>query len=489
LLDLGGRALIHQYKSNGYNIVLDVNSGMIHVVDDLAYDIIEMYENNSKENIIAAMVEKYTQPENMKKVVEQYRKEDFTEHVESLVRQIMEVIMDVEQLKKEGSLFTKDVYEDYIKDFKSRSTVVKALCLHIAHDCNLACKYCFAEEGEYKGGRALMSLEVGKRALDFLIENSGNRRNLEVDFFGGEPLMNFDVVKELVRYGREQEKLHNKNFRFTLTTNGILLNDEVMEFVNSEISNVVLSIDGRKEVNDRMRPSRNGKGSYDLILPKYLKLAESRKQTNYYVRGTFTHNNLDFAEDVKHLAELGFRQISVEPVVAPPEEDYAITEEDLPILFEEYDKLAEYILKRRKEGKDFNFFHFMIDLSGGPCVAKRLSGCGSGTEYLAVTPWGDLYPCHQFVGIPEYLMGNVFEGIKRTDIREEFKGCNVYSKEKCRGCFAKFYCSGGCAANSYNFHGSIHDAYDIGCKLQKKRVECAIMIKAAEMTEESSLLC
>lgn len=476
--------MIHQYKSNGYNIVLDVNSGMIHVVDDLAYDIIEMYENNSKENIIAAMVEKYTQPENMKKVVEQYRKEDFTEHVESLVRQIMEVIMDVEQLKKEGSLFTKDVYEDYIKDFKSRSTVVKALCLHIAHDCNLACKYCFAEEGEYKGGRALMSLEVGKRALDFLIENSGNRRNLEVDFFGGEPLMNFDVVKELVRYGREQEKLHNKNFRFTLTTNGILLNDEVMEFVNSEISNVVLSIDGRKEVNDRMRPSRNGKGSYDLILPKYLKLAESRKQTNYYVRGTFTHHNLDFAEDVKHLAELGFRQISVEPVVAPPEEDYAITEEDLPILFEEYDKLAEYILKRRKEGKDFNFFHFMIDLSGGPCVAKRLSGCGSGTEYLAVTPWGDLYPCHQFVGIPEYLMGNVFEGIKRTDIREEFKGCNVYSKEKCRGCFAKFYCSGGCAANSYNFHGSIHDAYDIGCKLQKKRVECAIMIKAAEMTEE-----
>lgn len=480
--------MIHQYKSNGYNIVLDVNSGMIHVVDDLAYDIIEMYENNSKENIIAAMVEKYTQPENMKKVVEQYRKEDFTEHVESLVRQIMEVIMDVEQLKKEGSLFTKDVYEDYIKDFKSRSTVVKALCLHIAHDCNLACKYCFAEEGEYKGGRALMSLEVGKRALDFLIENSGNRKNLEVDFFGGEPLMNFDVVKELVRYGREQEKLHNKNFRFTLTTNGILLNDEVMEFVNSEISNVVLSIDGRKEVNDRMRPSRNGKGSYDLILPKYLKLAESRKQTNYYVRGTFTHHNLDFAEDVKHLAELGFKQISVEPVVAPPEEDYAITEEDLPILFEEYDKLAEYILKRRKEGKDFNFFHFMIDLSGGPCVAKRLSGCGSGTEYLAVTPWGDLYPCHQFVGIPEYLMGNVFEGIKRTDIREEFKGCNVYSKEKCRGCFAKFYCSGGCAANSYNFHGSIHDAYDIGCKLQKKRVECAIMIKAAEMTEESSLL-
>ena len=477
--------MVHQYKSNGYNIVLDVNSGMIHVVDDLAYDIIEMYESNSKETIITAMVEKYTQPEFMKLIVEKGdNKGDFTENVESLVRQIMEVMMDVEQLKKEGSLFTKDVYEDYIKEFKSRSTVVKALCLHIAHDCNLACRYCFAEEGEYKGGRALMSLEVGKKALDFLIENSGSRRNLEVDFFGGEPLMNFDVVKELVRYGREQEKLHNKNFRFTLTTNGVLLNDEVMEFANKEISNVVLSIDGRKEVNDRMRPSRNGKGSYDLILPKYLKLAESRKQTNYYVRGTFTHNNLDFSEDVKHLAELGFKQISVEPVVAQPEEPYAITEEDLPVLFEEYDKLANYILERSRVGKEFNFFHFMIDLSGGPCVAKRLSGCGSGTEYLAVTPWGDLYPCHQFVGMTEYLMGNVFEGINRSDLREEFKGCNVYAKEKCRSCFAKFYCSGGCAANSYNFHGNINDAYDIGCELQKKRVECAIMIKAAGQTTE-----
>lgn len=484
LLELGGRRLVHQYKSNGYNIVLDVNSGMIHVVDDLAYDIIGMYENNSKENIIAAMVEKYTNPEYMKLIVEKCCKENFTENIESLVRQIMEVMMDVEQLKREGSLFTKDVYEDYIKEFKSRSTVVKALCLHIAHDCNLACSYCFAEEGEYKGRRALMSYEVGKRALDFLIENSGNRRNLEVDFFGGEPLMNFEVVKELVRYGREQEKLHNKNFRFTLTTNGILLDDEVMEFANKEISNVVLSIDGRKEVNDRMRPSRNGKGSYDLIVPKYLKLAESRNQTNYYVRGTFTHNNLDFSEDVKHLAELGFKQISVEPVVAQPEEPYAITKEDLPTLFEEYDKLAKYILEKSREGKDINFFHFMIDLSGGPCVAKRLSGCGSGTEYLAVTPWGDLYPCHQFVGMPEYLMGDVFDGIKRTDIRDEFKGCNVYAKEKCRDCFAKFYCSGGCAANSYNFHGSINDAYDIGCELQKKRVECAIMIKVAGMVEE-----
>lgn len=324
-----------------------------------------------------------------------------------------------------------------------------------------------------------MSFEVGKAALDFLIANSGNRRNLEVDFFGGEPLLNFEVVKQLVAYGREQEKLHDKNFRFTLTTNGVLLNDEVMEFVNRELANVVLSIDGRKEVNDRMRPFRKGAGSYDLIVPKFQKLAESRNQDRYYVRGTFTHNNLDFSKDVLHLADLGFQQISVEPVVAQPEEEYALREEDLPQLFEEYDSLAVEMIKRHKEGKAFNFFHFMIDLEGGPCVAKRLSGCGSGTEYLAVTPWGDFYPCHQFVGNEAFLMGNVMEGIQNTQIRDEFKSCNVYAKEKCRNCFAKFYCSGGCAANSYNFHGSIKDAYDIGCELQKKRIECAIMIKAA----------
>lgn len=476
--------MVHQYKNNGYNIVLDVNSGMVHVVDDLAYDIIEMYENNSRGSIISAMVEKYSQPKYMSLITSaEEGVKDFSENIEVLIAQINEVIDDVEQLKKDGSLFTKDIYEDYIKDFKKRSTVVKALCLHIAHDCNLACRYCFAEEGEYKGHRELMSYEVGKQALDFLIANSGNRRNLEVDFFGGEPLMNFDVVKDLVKYGREQEVLHNKKFRFTLTTNGVLLDDDVMEFANKEMSNVVLSIDGRKDINDRMRPSRNGKGSYDLIVPKFQKLADSRNQANYYVRGTFTHNNLDFSEDVKHLADLGFKQISVEPVVALPEDSYAITEEDLPVLFEEYDKLAKLILEYKKEGKDFNFFHFMIDLSGGPCVAKRLSGCGSGTEYLAVTPWGDLYPCHQFVGEPEYLMGNVFEGVKKVDMREDFRVCNVYSKEKCSTCLAKFYCSGGCAANSFKFHGNINDTYDIGCELQKKRVECAIMLKAA-MAEE-----
>lgn len=447
--------MIHQYKSNGYNIVLDVNSGSVHVVDNLCYDLISMYENNDKETIMNELGMKY------------------------IDKEIEEAFFEVEELKNAGQLFTEDIYRQYITDFKKRKTVVKALCLHIAHDCNLACKYCFAGKGEYNGEKAMMSLEVGKKAIDFLIENSGNRRNLEVDFFGGEPLMNWEVVKEIVRYGRSKEKEFNKNFRFTLTTNGVLLNDEVMEFANKEMSNVVLSLDGRKEVNDRMRPFRNGKGSYDVIVPKFQKMAESRNQTNYYVRGTFTHDNLDFSEDVIHYADLGFKQMSMEPVVGEDDERYAIKEEDLPKIMEEYDKLAREYIKRYKEGRGFNFFHFMIDLQQGPCVAKRLSGCGSGTEYLSVTPWGDLYPCHQFVGQDEFLLGNVFDGIKRQDICDEFKMCNVYAKDKCSECFARYYCSGGCAANSYKFHGSITDAYDIGCEMQRKRIECAIMIKAA----------
>lgn len=481
--------MVHQYKNNGYNIVLDVNSGMVHVVDDLTYDIIEKYNHidsnkqkslpdTDKDVILKDILTKYRNLE--------YRElfEGDTDNEEAVKTAISEAFEDIEELILEEALFTEDIYEKYITDFKARQTVVKALCLHIAHDCNLACRYCFAEEGEYQGRRALMSYEVGKQALDFLIQNSGNRKNLEVDFFGGEPLMNFEVVKQLVAYGREQEALHNKKFRFTLTTNGILLNDDIMEFANREMSNVVLSIDGRKEVNDFMRPSRNGKGSYDVILPKFKKVAESRNQNNYYVRGTFTHNNLDFSEDVVHLAESGFKQISVEPVVAGEEESYAIKKEDLPRIFDEYDKLARYMIEKKKAGQDFNFFHFMLDLSGGPCVAKRLSGCGSGTEYLAVTPWGDLYPCHQFVGEEDFLMGNVYEGVKKTDLRDEFKCCNVYAKDKCRDCFARFYCSGGCAANSFKFHGTINDAYDIGCELQKKRVECAIMLKAAEAAME-----
>ncbi len=469
--------MVHQYKNNGYNIVLDVNSGMVHVVDELAYDIIGLFEQKNREEIKQEMLEKYSQAENLA-LLQGDSEEELT--VDGLGAEIDAVYDSIVQMKEEGNLFTDDIYEEYIDGFKSRETVVKALCLHIAHDCNLACRYCFAEEGEYHGRRALMTYEVGKQALDFLIANSGNRRNLEVDFFGGEPLMNFQVVKDLVKYGREQEKIHNKNFRFTLTTNGVLLNDDIMEFANKEMANVVLSIDGRKEVHDHMRPFRNGAGSYDMIVPKFQKVAESRNQTNYYVRGTFTRNNLDFADDVKQFVDLGFKQISVEPVVAQPEEDYSIREEDLPKIMDEYDRLARYIVDCRKEGKWFNFFHFMMDLSGGPCVAKRLSGCGSGTEYLAVTPWGDIYPCHQFVGEEDYLMGNVFEGIKRTDLREEFKCSNVYSKPKCKDCFSKFYCSGGCAANSYKFHGQINDAYDIGCEMQRKRVECAIMIKAAE---------
>ncbi|MCD8231885.1 MAG: thioether cross-link-forming SCIFF peptide maturase [Clostridiales bacterium] len=448
--------MVHQYKNNGYNIVLDVNSGSVHVVDDATYEIIALYEEHSKEEIVDRLSVCYPADE------------------------LAEAYDEVAQLVRDGVLFTEDEYEDYIMDFKKRPTVVKALCLHIAHDCNLACRYCFAEEGEYHGRRELMSAEVGKRALDFLIANSGHRRNLEVDFFGGEPLMNWEVVKELVAYGREQEKIHDKNFRFTLTTNGVLLNDEIMEFANREMANVVLSIDGRKAVHDHMRPFRKGQGSYDLIVPKFQKFAESRHQEKYYVRGTYTHYNLDFSEDVLHLADLGFQQISVEPVVAEDSEAYALREEDLPQLFEEYDKLAAEMVRRNAEGRGFNFFHFMIDLEGGPCVAKRLSGCGSGTEYLAVTPWGDLYPCHQFVGNEDFLMGNVWDGVTRTDIRDEFKCCNVYAKEKCRNCFARFYCSGGCAANSYHFKGNINDAYDIGCELQKKRIECAIMIKAAE---------
>lgn len=459
--------MVHQFKNNGYNIVIDVNSGMIHVVDDLVYDIISIYEESDTDTIIEKMMVKYgNEDNNLGEIID--------------IDDILNAIDDIEKLKKEGALFSEDIYENYISEFKNRPIIIKALCLHIAHDCNLACRYCFAGKGEYNGDRSLMSFEVGKRAIDFLIENSGQRKNLEVDFFGGEPLMNFEVVKQIVEYGRSLEERYNKKFRFTLTTNGVLLNDDIMNFANKEMNNVVLSIDGRKEINDYMRPTINGKGSYDLIISKFKKFADSRNQTNYYVRGTFTHNNLDFSKDVLHLADMGFKQISVEPVVSLPDEDYAIKKEDIDIIKNEYDKLAKTMIEREKQGKGFNFFHFMIDLSGGPCVAKRLSGCGSGTEYLAVTPLGDLYPCHQFVGDKNFIMGNVFDGIKRTDIQNEFKSCNVYAKDKCKECFAKFYCSGGCAANSYKFHGSINDAYDIGCELQRKRIECAIMIKAAQ---------
>ena len=445
--------MIHQYKSGGYNIVMDVNSGSVHVVDDIVYDTIPLVQSLVGEGIKDAGTIKAA-----------------AQHLSNLScsgEELSEAVDEILALEAAGQLFSPDIYENYVPELKKRETVVKALCLHIAHDCNLACRYCFAGEGEYHGRRALMSPEVGKKALDFLVANSGNRVNLEVDFFGGEPLMNWETVKELVAYGRSLEGPHNKKFRFTLTTNGVLLNDEIMEFANREMDNIVLSLDGRREVHDRMRPFRGGQGSYDLVVPKFLEAARKRGQMRYYVRGTYTHHNLDFSRDVLHLADLGFQQISVEPVVARPEDD----------------KLAAEMIRRKKEGRGFNFFHFMIDLSGGPCVAKRLSGCGSGTEYLAVTPWGDLYPCHQFVGEEGFLMGNVEEGILREDLRDEFKCCNVYAKDKCRKCFAKFYCSGGCAANSYHFHNTINSVYEVGCELQKKRVECAILLKVAEMDE------
>lgn len=446
--------MIHKFSMDGVNIVLDIYSGAVHVVDDIVYDLVDDYQKYSKDELIQRYKEKYD------------------------VSQIEEAIEEIEALENEGLLYTEDMYVDYLGQFQARNPIVKALCLHIAHDCNLKCKYCFAGEGEYRGQRSLMSAEVGKKAIDFLIQASGNRRNLEIDFFGGEPLMNFEVVKEIVDYARSIEGKHNKNFRFTITTNGVLLDDDIQAYINEHMHNVVLSIDGRKEVHDRMRYTINHKGSYDLVVPKFKKIADSRNQTNYYVRGTFTRENLDFAKDVLHLADIGFKQVSVEPVVAPKEMSYALREEDLPMLYEQYEELAKELVKRKKEGQGFNFFHFMIDLSQGPCVAKRLAGCGSGSEYLAVTPEGDLYPCHQFVGLEEFKMGTVFDGIQNQPMQKQFQACNVYAKDECKSCWAKFYCSGGCAANAYQFHGDIHKPYKIGCELEKKRVECALYVKA-----------
>lgn len=454
--------MIHAYKLNGYNIVLDVFSGAVHSVDEVAFDVITMYENHSKDEIVKEILSKYGESE---KITQQ---------------DVLDCIDDVEELKSQGKLFSQDAYADKAFDFKNRNTVVKALCLHVAHTCNLNCEYCFASQGKYHGDRALMSFEVGKRALDFLIENSGSRTNLEVDFFGGEPLMNWDVVKRLVAYGREQEKQHNKHFRFTLTTNGMLLDDEVIEFANKEMHNVVLSLDGRKEVHDRLRKTVNGKGSYDVIVPKFQDFVKKRGQNGYYVRGTFTHNNVDFTNDIFHMADLGFTELSMEPVVCAPNDPYALTKDDLPKLFEQYEILAKEMIKRDKEGRGFTFYHYMIDLKGGPCIYKRISGCGSGTEYMAVTPWGELFPCHQFVGDPKYSLGNVFDGVTNTQVRDEFKLCNAYAREECKDCWAKLFCSGGCAANAYHATGSITGIYEYGCELFKKRIECAVMIQVAK---------
>ena len=456
--------MVHCYKNNGYNIVLDSNSGSVHAVDEVAFEVIDKYESRSKEEIILELCAKYP---------------------EITADDIEEIFQDIEELKKEGKLFSEDKFKDLQIDIKARPTQLKALCLHIAHDCNMCCKYCFAGEGEYSGDRSLMSFEVGKRALDFLIEQSGSRKNLEVDFFGGEPLLNFDVVKQLVAYARSIEKEKGKNFRFTLTTNGVLLDDEVMEWANKECYNVVLSLDGRKETNDRMRRARNDKGTYDLILPKFQKMAKERNQQGYYIRGTYTHYNTDFANDILHLADMGFEQLAMEPVVTDPKMDYALQESDIPKLKDQYDLLAKEMCKRNREGKGFTFFHYMIDLEGGPCIYKRISGCGVGTDYMAVTPWGDLYPCHQFVGDEKFLLGNVFDGVKNTDIVNEFKLCNVYSREACQDCFAKLYCSGGCSANAYHTTGKITGTCDMSCELHRKRVENAIMIKIDELFANS----
>ena len=448
-------SLIHQYKNNGCNIVLDINSGSVHVVDDLVYDIIEAMDRGiEKKQIIEKLSPIYGE-------------------------QVQDGYVECEELIEAGQLFSKDIYADNIEAFTKKETVVKALCLHVSHTCNLSCKYCFAQEGEYHGQRAVMPFQVGKQALDFLVASSGSRRNLEVDFFGGEPLMNWQVVQDLVSYGRSLEEKNAKKFRFTMTTNGVLLDEEKMEYLNREMSNVVLSIDGRPEVHNFMRPFPSGAGSYEKILPKFQEFSKRRGEKDYYVRGTFTRHNLDFSRDVLHLADLGFRQISMEPVVAPDDAEYAIRQEDLPAIYEEYDTLARQMIEREREGRGFQFFHFMVDLSGGPCVYKRLSGCGSGTEYLAVTPWGDLYPCHQFVGEETFRMGTVFDGIQKPEISEQFSACNVYTKPACRECFARFYCSGGCAANSYHFHRDMEQVYEIGCALQRKRIECAIWIQAA----------
>lgn len=453
--------MVHQYKLNGYNIVLDTCSGSVHAVDEIAYDIIGLYKEKSPEEIAEIITEKYAD--------ENITPDD-----------VFECIEDVKALEEKGKLYTPDTYEDMAFDFKNRNTVIKALCLHVAHTCNLNCEYCFASQGKYHGERALMSLETGKRALDFLIENSGTRRNLEVDFFGGEPLMNLEVVKGLVAYARDIEKIHNKNFRFTLTTNGILIDDDVIDFCNKEMSNVVLSLDGRKEVHDRLRKDYQGRGSYDIIVPKFQEFVRRRGNKSYYIRGTFTHANTDFTNDIFHMADLGFKELSMEPVVCAPDDKSALTKEDLPLLFEQYEILAKEMLKRQKEGNGFTFYHYMLDLTHGPCIYKRISGCGSGTEYMAVTPSGELYPCHQFVGDKKYLLGNIYDGVTNKEIQNEFKLCNAYARKECADCWAKLYCSGGCAANSYHASGKITGIYEYGCELFKKRIECAVMMKVAE---------
>ena len=461
--------MVHQYQLNGYNIVLDTCSGGVHVVDDVAYDVIALFPDHTEAEIVAALLEKYRD------------RPDVT------ADELRECIADVRQLRDSGQLYTPDTFAELAGTFKERSgDVVKALCLHVAHTCNLNCAYCFASQGRYHGERALMSFDVGKQALDFLIEHSGTRKNLEVDFFGGEPLMNWDVVKRLVEYARSVEKARGKNFRFTLTTNGMLIDDDVIDFANREMSNVVLSLDGRKEIHDRARVDYHGQGSYDRVVPKFQKLVKARGGKNYYMRGTFTHANPDFTKDLFHMADLGFTELSMEPVVCAPDDPAALTPDDLEIVKQQYELLAVEMLRREREGRPITFYHYMLDLSGGPCVYKRISGCGSGTEYMAVTPTGDLYPCHQFVGEEAYKLGDIWNGVTENAVREQFRACNAYARPECADCWARLYCSGGCAANAYHATGSVLGVYEAGCELFRKRIECAIMIQAARATDNGA---
>ena len=459
--------MLHCYQMGGLNIILDICSGSVHVVDEVAYEIIQLLENHTPEETVLLARELPVCRENVSE-------ED-----------ISDIISEAEELREAGRLFTPDTFESKAGELKRRSEgIVKALCLHVAHTCNLNCSYCFASQGRYHGERAVMSFEVGKQALDFLMAHSGSRHNLEVDFFGGEPLMNFDVVKQLVAYARFVEKERGKNFRFTLTTNGMSIDDDVIDFANREMSNVVLSLDGRKEIHDRCRVDYAGNGSWDRVVPKFQKLVEARGGKNYYMRGTFTHANPDFLKDIETMLDLGFTELSMEPVVCAPDDPAALTEEDLPIVMDQYEKLAELMLRRRREGRPFTFYHYMLDLKGGPCIYKRISGCGSGTEYMAVTPWGDLYPCHQFVGDEKFRLGDVWQGVTNDAVQEEFAACNVYTRPACRDCWAKLYCSGGCAANAYHATGAVTGIYENGCRLFRKRMECAIMLQAVQALEE-----
>lgn len=452
--------LIHKFKQNDHYFLLDVNTGSVHLVDDVVYDLLDFYGKSTLEEALREL--------------KQHSQED-----------IKTAYQELTELEEMGLLYSEDIFPQS-ETFKGRNPVVKAMCLHMAHDCNLKCKYCFAGQGEFNGPKGLMSFGVGKAAIDYLILNSKNRRNLEIDFFGGEPLMNFEVVKDLVAYGNEQAKAHDKVFRFTITTNGILLDDEKIKYINENMYNVVLSLDGRKDINDSMRPTLNDRGSYDIIVPKFQKLVAGRGNKPYYIRGTFTRKNMDFGKDVLHYRDLGFELTSMEPVVDPDENIYALRSEDIQKVNEEYENFAKEYLEIRKLDPKFKFFHYMIDLSGGPCAIKRISGCGAGLEYLAITPDGDIFPCHQFVGKEEFKLGNLFDENIRfpEEIVNEFMGTDVTTKEDCQECWAKFYCSGGCHANAYNFNHDLKKPYKDGCEMQKKRIECAIMVEAMLKLEE-----